>query len=287
MSTVYFAHPLDQAHEHSLVLVDQVRYELGAAHLTSFQPGKSWLLGGNADLAGRAAIASVNEAAQRACDATVAVLPDGVPTLGTPAEIERGLQWGKPVVLVVGPRTAETVQVTEWMREGASVTQEPSTVPGHVRSLLSQAEPFAGPERPPALRVMLEGGRLPGRGYEGDAGFDLYVTQGGSISPGQYIEFATDIRLALPPQTWGLLVGRSSTAKRGLLVNQAVIDNGYTGPMFFGVTNVGHHTAEVSVGDRLAQIIPMPLLAAGMPVVQVTRMPVTDRGEAGFGSTGS
>lgn len=286
MTSIYFARPLDQAHEHSTVLVDRVVFNLAAAGYLFFQPGAAWRIGGDLSQADRLAIASVNEAAQRACDVTVAVLPDGVPTLGTPSEVERALQWGKPTVLVVGRAVAKTVQAAEWCREGALILQDADAVRDYVRAALVAAheKKVQGEHQ---LGVKLEGGRMPTRGYAGDAGFDLYVTESGLINPGQYTEFATNVRVALPQGTWGLLVGRSSTAKRGLLVNQAVIDNGYTGSMFFGVTNVGHHTAQVNVGDRLAQIIPMPLLAAGMPVVEVDTMPATDRGDAGFGSTGS
>lgn len=286
MTSIYFARPLDQAHEHSTVLVDRVVFNLAAAGYLFFQPGAAWCIGGDLSQADRLAIASVNEAAQRACDVTVAVLPDGVPTLGTPSEVERALQWGKPTVLVVGRAVAKTVQAAEWCREGALILQDADAVRDYVRAALVAAhEKKAQGEH--QLGVKLEGGRIPTRSHAGDAGFDLYATQFANVQPGEYVEIATDVRLALPPNTWGLLVGRSSTARKNLVVNQAIIDNGYTGPMYFGVHNVGVKDVNIHVGDRIAQIIPMPLLAANMPVVEISEMPATDRGDAGFGSTGN
>lgn len=278
--TVYLAHPMDQAGSLP-VMVDELRFLLTRAGESCFIPSSAWNQAATTD-ADRQARAEVNRCAQQTCDVTVAVLPDGVPTLGTPAEIERAIeQLVKPTYIYAGEKVAETVQVAEWEAEGARVFVDPI----NLVKALQEDDPELTVFK--SVGVKLEGGQLPTRGYEGDAGWDLYATQGGRIPPGGYVELATDIRVALPPGTWGLLVGRSSTAKKGLLVNQAVIDNGYTGPMFFGVTNVSPNDVTVHAGDRLAQLIPMPLLAAEMPIREVDDLPKTDRGDAGFGSTGN
>lgn len=277
---IYIAHPIDAAKPGKVgsTLHD---LEFFLKHKASmYFPSRPWSIAPG-DTEVRTAIGAVNEAAQRAAEATLALLPDGVPTLGVPAEIERALQWGQPVAILVGPKTANSVQVAEWEREGAHVVDE-------LRKAW-QALMFAYATRTePAIQVKLEAeGRLPDQAYPGDAGYDLYCSSDARIHPGQYIEIPCGFSMGMPEGYWGWLTARSSTARRGLLVNQAVIDQGYRGPMFVGVTNVGARTVRVETGERLAQLIPMPLCAADTGIAQVQELSESERGSNGFGSSGA
>lgn len=131
----------------------------------------------------------------------------------------------------------------------------------------------------------------PQRQHEGDAGFDLLVAGDWTIKPGEFVDIPSGVeQVELPAGVWALITGRSSTLrKRGLLVAQGIIDHGYRGPLFCGVQNLGSDDVEVKDGERLAQLIPMPLTAAGLIVCQVDERKIesSDRGTNGFGSTGS
>jgi dUTP pyrophosphatase len=95
------------------------------------------------------------------------------------------------------------------------------------------------------------------------------------------------VAVELPEDVWGMIVGRSSTFfKRGLIVNSAVIDQGYRGDLFACVFNPGPEGAWAKAGERLAQLIPMPLLSPGIATVRVEVLDRSDRGDAGFGSSG-
>jgi dUTPase len=65
-----------------------------------------------------------------------------------------------------------------------------------------------------------------------------------------------------------------------------VIDAGYTGDIFAICWNIGSTAEVIKPGDRLAQIIPMPLSAEFMQWIKAP-LEETARGAAGFGSTGS
>lgn len=139
------------------------------------------------------------------------------------------------------------------------------------------------------MRVVIEGqGQLPCRTWDGDAGFDLFVSEPAFIRPGAFVDVECSVRLELPAGMWGLVIGRSSTLrKRGLMVNQGVIDAGYRGPMYAGVWNLSEAGVQVVPGERLAQLIPMPLLAASVTPQEVALLSEGDRGSDGFGSTGT
>lgn len=127
----------------------------------------------------------------------------------------------------------------------------------------------------------------PTRAHEDDAGYDLYASEARNIAPGEFADIPTGIAVQLPLGTWGLLTGRSSTLrKRGLLVNQGIIDHGYRGELFAGVQNLSGQPVQVLPGERLAQLIIMPNLTEMTEMLEVQQLADHERGTNGFGSSG-
>lgn len=133
------------------------------------------------------------------------------------------------------------------------------------------------------------GGERPTRDYEGDAGFDLYTEGNWVIGPSEFVDIPCGISVELPEGVWAMIVGRSSTLrKRGLLVMPGIIDNGWRGELFAGVQNLSQEQeVKVSDGERVAQLIPYPLVASRLEWQRVSKLGESDRGARGFGSTGS
>lgn len=139
------------------------------------------------------------------------------------------------------------------------------------------------------VEIMSSSARTPYRANPSDVGLDLYVSRAAAIAPGQLIDVHADVATALPPNTWGFIFGRSSTAhRRNLLVIPSVIDPGYRGELFAMVYNFGQDTVKVEVGERLSQLVLMDVgPAQGTRVVVVDTVPgQTDRGVANLGSSG-
>ncbi len=129
---------------------------------------------------------------------------------------------------------------------------------------------------------------LPMYARPGDAGADLCCTQDVVLEPGQRALVGTGVRVALPLGTVGLVTPRSGlAAQRGLgIVNSpGVIDSGYRGEIL--VCLVNHDPSEaisLRAGDRVAQLVVMPCIAAHFEAVET--LDETDRGSGGYGSTG-
>lgn len=126
----------------------------------------------------------------------------------------------------------------------------------------------------------------------GDAGFDLEVwnpetgSLGYFIPSGQFRELATGIKVKVDDNSWGCIRPRSSTFRhRKLFVMEGTIDCGYTGELFIIVFNPTNDDIFITNGERLAQIIPVPMFDK-VDLKEVLVMPYTERGEKGFGSTG-
>ena len=106
------------------------------------------------------------------------------------------------------------------------------------------------------------------------------------VPPGGFAEIESGIRVKVPEDAWAMITGRSSTAwKRRLMVQQGVIDTGYTGYLRTLVYNPNHISKRVHEGDRLAQLIVVPRYNV-INILEVDELPETERGQSGFGSSG-
>jgi dUTP pyrophosphatase len=139
------------------------------------------------------------------------------------------------------------------------------------------------------VRRLEPAARLPVRAHEDDAGYDLHALESATLTPGQRAMVRTGIAIELPPGHAGLVMPRSGLAARhGIaLVNApGLIDAGYRGELCVLLLNTdGAATFEVSPGDRIAQLVIVPVAAPA--VVEADALAATVRGEGGFGSSGT
>lgn len=126
---------------------------------------------------------------------------------------------------------------------------------------------------------------LPYRAYPDDAGLDLFIMDDIILLPGEFKDIDTGWAVKIHDGFWGSVKARSSTFfKRGLIVHEGTIDSGYTGKLSIGVYNPNNSLINLHTGDRIAQLVIMPLFTPTVCVVN--ELPKTSRGEGGFGSTG-
>jgi dUTP pyrophosphatase len=142
------------------------------------------------------------------------------------------------------------------------------------------------------LRVKLldPGARAPVVAHPGeDLGYDLFALEGVALLPRSTVKVRTGIAVeARHPYTGaplGLLVrDRSSMAARGIATTAGVIDSGYRGEILVLMTNLGDTAVELKAGEKIAQMIPVPILTG--PVHEVETLEDSARAEKGFGSSG-
>ena len=130
----------------------------------------------------------------------------------------------------------------------------------------------------------------PTYGSEYAAGADLYALTNGetvSFSPGETKMIHTGLAVEIPVGYAGLVYARSGIAtKRGLApANKVgVIDSDYRGEVMVSLHNHSNTEQEISDGERIAQLVIAPFLAAEF--CETEELSDTARGEGGFGSTG-
>jgi dUTP pyrophosphatase len=145
-----------------------------------------------------------------------------------------------------------------------------------------------------------EGGKLPHKVRQTDAGFDLFATEDISLVPGQSGKTPLNIRLKLPLNTYAEITTKSGLGSKGHSVRAGIIDEEYRGiiNVIHSNVNVISHVDEegypimrteplvIKKGDKLAQLIMHPY-SNQYYLEEVQELDMnTSRGEGGFGSTG-
>ena len=128
---------------------------------------------------------------------------------------------------------------------------------------------------------------IPTRAHSWDAGLDVKASESCVITPNENKMIALGICVQIPVGYVGLLFPRSGlSAKTMLRVSNSagVIDAGFTGEMQILFTNHGTEPIEIHEGDRIGQLVVVPILDYELEFVD--ELEPTERGEGGFGSTG-
>ncbi len=141
------------------------------------------------------------------------------------------------------------------------------------------------------LQALRDGAKWPKRATEGSAGVDLCAClEGGSVcvEPMERVLIPTGFAMELPgAQYVALLFSRSGLAtKQGLSLSNGVgvIDSDYRGEICVSLCNLSQKTVEIQDGERIAQLLVMPIAQAVF--VPGESLGETQRGKGGFGSTG-
>ena len=140
-----------------------------------------------------------------------------------------------------------------------------------------------------SIRKLREDAVVPTYGSAFAAGADLYACEDEeiTIAAGETKLIHTGIAMAIPEGLVGLIYARSGLAsKKGLApANKVgVIDSDYRGEIMVALHNHGTVPQTVAKGERIAQIVFTPYVAADFSVVD--ELDATVRGAGGFGSTG-
>ena len=139
-----------------------------------------------------------------------------------------------------------------------------------------------------SIEILITGEAAPVYAHPGDAGADLLSTEALTLAPGERRLIGTGVSIALPDGYVAFVVPRSGLAARhGITIvnSPGTVDAGYRGEIRITMLNTDLESPfEIAVGDRIAQLIVMPVTRAVF--VPVETLPGSHRGAGGFGSTG-
>lgn len=128
---------------------------------------------------------------------------------------------------------------------------------------------------------------LPAYATAGAAGMDVVAAEDVSLPPGGRHAVATGFAMAVPTGYEVQVRPRSGLALRHgvtCLNTPGTVDSDYRGEIKVILANLGSEPFEVRRGERIAQLVPAPVLPAELH--EVNALDETARGAGGFGSTG-
>lgn len=124
---------------------------------------------------------------------------------------------------------------------------------------------------------------------DGDCGYDLrcVLQDPVSLDPNETLVVPTGVSIAMPDGVGGFVFPRSGLGCKGLVLRNltGVIDSSYRGEIKVCLWNTSSSRMTIEPYDRIAQLVFMPYLTPTL--VTVDRLPDSDRGDGGFGSTGT
>jgi len=140
------------------------------------------------------------------------------------------------------------------------------------------------------IKLLTETARIPERATDGSAGYDLRadIREPLVLSRNQIVTVPTGVCIALPDKNLVAMVCARSglSIKHGITLANGVgiIDSDYRGEIKVGLINLGAEDFEIKPGERIAQMLILPVET---PVLRaVAELEETERGAGGFGSTG-
>jgi len=136
------------------------------------------------------------------------------------------------------------------------------------------------------FRLIHKDAKAPYRKRSGDAGYDLSSVDTVEIQPGESASISTGLQISAEHGFYYTMESRSGLLKRGIVVNRAIIDSGYTGEIFVLLHNHGKESYKINVGDRITQIIPYRIEMVEFNQVNEFSDDHNSRGEDGWGSSG-
>ncbi len=131
---------------------------------------------------------------------------------------------------------------------------------------------------------------LPTYATEGSAGMDLRacIDQAVELAPGQTLLIPTGIAMHINDKKLAAtILPRSGLGhKHGIVLGNLIglIDSDYQGPLMVSLWNRGDTTFTIEPGDRIAQLVLLPVVQAELAIV--AEFTSSERGEGGFGSSG-
>lgn len=127
--------------------------------------------------------------------------------------------------------------------------------------------------------------RLPSFAYEGDAGMDLFSCEDCELEAGEIRAVSTGLRIAVPEGYAGFIWDKSGLALAGLTTLAGVLDSGYRGELKVVVANLGKRPLHIKKREKIAQLIIKKIERPKIVEAELD-FDSTERGEAGFGSSG-
>lgn len=135
------------------------------------------------------------------------------------------------------------------------------------------------------IKVQLDSNAFePVRAHEADAGMDIKSPISWLIPARGSATIDTGVHIEIPPKYVGMLKSKSGLNVKHGITSEGVVDSGYTGSVRVKLYNNSDVDYQVNKGDKISQLVIIPIITPSVEIVD--KLEATERGDAGFGSSG-
>lgn len=135
------------------------------------------------------------------------------------------------------------------------------------------------------MKVKLDAGAfMPQRAHEQDAGYDLRTPVCVTVPAGGFAVVDTGVHIQLSPGKCAVVISKSGLYLKHNISSTGLIDEGFTGTIIVGLRNQGTADYTFTRGDKISQFFITDYCAEELELVE--ELSETERGNAGYGSTG-
>ena len=135
------------------------------------------------------------------------------------------------------------------------------------------------------MKVKLDkGAYMPVRAHEQDAGYDLRTPICVTVPAGGFVTVDTGVHIELPEGKCAVVISKSGLYLKHNISSTGLIDEGFTGTIVVGLFNHGNADHTFTRGDKISQFFITNYYAEELELVE--ELSETERGDAGYGSTG-
>jgi dUTP pyrophosphatase len=126
---------------------------------------------------------------------------------------------------------------------------------------------------------------MPTKAHDTDAGFDLYTPHEVTVKAGSSATVFTGVHMIIPKGWCGLLVSKSGLNTKCDIKTTGLVDSDYCGEIVVKVQNHGSNDYHFNKGEKVSQIVILPI-PEKVTLNPIKKLPKTERGNKGFGSSG-
>ena len=134
---------------------------------------------------------------------------------------------------------------------------------------------------------IFKGGYPLERAHFDDAGIDIRTPVCFTLRPGESIVIDTKVAVQIPIGYFGKLESKSGlNVNHSIITTGGVVDSGFRGTIKVRLYNFGDEFYEFDVGDKITQLVLVPVLLADLEKVDELDASESGRDMSGWGSTG-
>ena len=123
------------------------------------------------------------------------------------------------------------------------------------------------------------------KAHEADAGYDIVANENFVLNGNTRELISTGLYVSIPEGYVGIIKSRSGlSTNHSIDIGAGVVDSGYTGEVKVCFINSGPEEFPISIGDKIAQMVIVPICT--MQATKVQNLQDSERGDNGFNSTG-